>query len=65
MPVIANGRLITNYDPLSRMTLTELRTYERVLQEFMKRSSSPGIARRLQQIYEEIDWRAEDTQKRA
>ena len=56
MPLIVGNRLLSNREPLGRMTMRELRDYQMVLESFMV-SNSPMIAMTLKQVLQEIEWR--------
>jgi alkyl hydroperoxide reductase subunit AhpC len=56
MPLIVGNRLLSNREPLAKMTMAELKAYERALEGFM-RSNAPMIAMTLKQVYQEIEWR--------
>jgi hypothetical protein len=56
MPLIVGNRLLSNREPLAKMTMAELKAYERALEGFM-RSNSSMIAMTLKQVYQEIEWR--------
>jgi alkyl hydroperoxide reductase subunit AhpC len=59
MPLIVGNRLLSNREPLAKMTMAELREYEKALEGFM-RSNSSMIAITLKQVYQEIEWRNSD-----
>jgi alkyl hydroperoxide reductase subunit AhpC len=59
MPLIVGNRLLSNREPLAKMTMAELKAYEKALEGFM-RSNSPMIAMTLNQVYQEIEWRNSD-----
>jgi alkyl hydroperoxide reductase subunit AhpC len=56
MPLIVGNRLLSNREPLAKMTMAELKAYENALEGFM-RSNSSMIAITLKQVYQEIEWR--------
>jgi alkyl hydroperoxide reductase subunit AhpC len=56
MPLIVGNRLLSNREPLAKMTMAELKAYEKALEGFM-RSNSSMIAMTLKQVYQEIEWR--------
>jgi alkyl hydroperoxide reductase subunit AhpC len=56
MPLIVGNRLLSNREPLAKMTMVELKAYEKALEGFM-RSNAPMIAMTLKQVYQEIEWR--------
>jgi alkyl hydroperoxide reductase subunit AhpC len=56
MPLIVGNRLLSNREPLAKMTMAELKAYEKALEGFM-RSNSSMIAITLKQVYQEIEWR--------
>jgi hypothetical protein len=56
MPLIVGNRLLSNREPLAKMTMAELKAYEKALEGFM-RSNSPMIAMTLKMVYQEIEWR--------
>ena len=67
MPMVVNRRLLSNREPLGKMKMPQLKSYQKVLEKFMV-SNSPMVAMTLKQIYQEIEWRhAEnpDTKARA
>jgi len=56
MPLVVNGRLMSNREQVSKLKLHELRAYEQVLEKFLV-SSSPMIAQTLKEVRQEIEWR--------
>ena len=56
MPMVVNGRLLSNREQVGKMTLRELVEYAKVLEKFMA-SNSPMVAMTLKQVYQEIEWR--------
>ena len=56
MPLVVNGRLMSNREQLSKLSMKQLLAYEKALNEFMV-SNSPVIATTLRQVWSEIQWR--------
>ena len=63
MPILYRNRLRDlGATPISRMTMAELIGYERVLWRWMdKTKGAANIARQLNTIHREVEWRAQDT----
>jgi hypothetical protein len=66
MPVVRRNRrklVLSKLDErITRMRLRELVEYERALWAWMDKAKSPAnIARRLNMIHREVEWRAQDT----
>jgi hypothetical protein len=62
MPIHHRGRLINLDQRLTRMTLGELVRYEELLWRWMdKTGGAASIARQLNMIHREVEWRATDT----
>ena len=56
MPLVVQGRLMSNREPLSKLSMKALLAYQKALEEFMI-TNSPMIARTLKEVYQEIEWR--------
>lgn len=56
MPLVVNGRLMSNREQLSKLSMKQLKAYEKALNEFMV-SNSPMIAQTLRETMQEIEWR--------
>jgi len=56
MPLVVDGRLMSNREQLSKLSMKQLVAYEKALNEFMV-SNSPMIARTLREVWQEIEWR--------
>lgn len=64
MPVVFHGRLYKNLDGrVAKMSLPVLVAYERLLWRWMdKTGGAASIARQLNMIHREVEWRAQDTE---
>lgn len=62
MPFIFHSRLYKNIDGrVTRMSMPELIAYERLLWRWMdKTGGAPDIARQLNMIHREVEWRSQD-----
>ena len=56
MPLMVGKRLMSNREQLSRLSMAELRAYQKALEGFMV-TNSTMIATTLKQVYQEIEWR--------
>jgi len=56
MPLVVGGRLMSNREQLSKLSMKQLIAYEKALNEFMV-SNSPMIARTLREVWSELEWR--------
>lgn len=56
MPLVVGNRVLSNREALGKMTMRELKDYERALEAFMI-TGSWMIATTLKQVAQEIEWR--------
>lgn len=63
MPIIYRNRLINLDQHITKMSFKELVDYERALWGWMdKTKGAASIARQLNMIHREVEWRAQDTE---
>lgn len=61
MPILFRGRISNLDEKITKMTLSELTKYERLLWRWMdKTKGASSIARQLNMIHREVEWRAMD-----
>jgi hypothetical protein len=62
MPILSEGRLIDLHQRITKMSMKQLIKYEALLWTWMDKADSPvDVARELNSIHREVEWRAQDT----
>lgn len=64
MPIVVNGKLLSLSEPVTKMSMRDLIAYEAALWKFVNTPEPPfRIVTMLNNIYQEVEWRAANTYK--